>query len=455
MIDIRSKAPKPNKEIVFKLPEIYKFELPNGIKIHFSEKKSLPIIQLNFIINGGSKYDRPGKEGESNLTLALIDEGAGEFDALQLNEEIEYLGSSLGLFCDQDYFYVSMLTLKKNLDRSLYLVSKIFMQPRLEEKDFLREKKKTLNRILQTKSDPGFIASAILDKLLYKDFRPYSFQSTGYEATVENINVEDVRSFYSKYITPKNVDVAVVGNIELDELKDKLNEYLGDWESSPPAEFSFTGTKNSPTAIYICNKENSVQSEVRVGQTTTGRNDSDFYARQLWNSILGGQFTSRINLNLRESKGYTYGAHSSFNYYKHNGYFFVSTAVKSLNTGDSIADILKELNGIRENISPAELEFAKSSVINKFPSQFETYGQIARNISNLIAYDLHENYFNDYLDMIRRTTLEDTIMAARATLDLQKLIILIVGDKNIVKEQLKDMKDIPIYETDTEGNLIG
>lgn len=455
MIETRNKAPKPNKEIVFKLPEIYKFELPNGLRVHFSEKKSLPIVQLNFIINGGSKYDRPSKEGESNLTLALIDEGAGEFDALQLNEEIEYLGSSLGLFCDQDYFYVSMLTLKENLDRSLYLVSKILRQPRLEDKDFLREKTKVLNRILQTKSDPGFIASAVFDKLLYKDFPPYSFPSIGYERTVENITAQDIRSFYNKHINPQNIDVAVVGNIELDELKDKLNYYFGDWEKYPPPDFNFIEPKKSSTAIYLYHKENSMQSEIRIGHVTTGRNDADFYSRQLWNSILGGQFSSRINLNLRESKGFTYGAHSSFNYYKHDGYFFVSTAVKSLNTGESVTEILKELRNIRENISKEELEFAKASIVNKFPSQFETYGQIARNISNMIAYDLSENYFNDYLDNIRKTTLDDALNAAQTTIDPQNLIILIVGDKNVIKDQLKDLKGMPVYETDSEGALIG
>ena len=194
--------------------------------------------------------------------------------------------------------------------------------------------------------------------------------------------------------------------------------------------------------------------KLESAHTAKGRNASDYFETLIMNSVLGGQFTSRINLNLREKRGFTYGANSSFSYNKEYGYFEVETAVHSQNTGESVSEILKELNGIRENITNEEFEFAKSSLIKRYPSLFETYAQLAKNLSLLYIYNLNNDYFNSYIPNIENTTIESVLSAARDNVFPDKLTVLIVGSREIILPQLKTVTSEPVIEVDIYGNVI-
>jgi zinc protease len=450
----RKIKPLPSGEINFNLPVINEFKTSNGLKILFVEKDKLPLVQFILLTNAGSIYDSPGKEGLANLTAMMLDEGAGEFDALELSNEIDMLGSHLSLRIDEDSTFISLQTLTENLEKSFALFSKIITQPHLNEKDFLREKRKILTRIIQRKDNPDEVADTIFEFNLYGKQNPYSHLFMGNESSVNSINIEDVKNYYKTLFVPNNSILIAVGNSSEQELKKLLEKYLSSWQIGEAKEINIPEPKRKGSRILFCNKENAMQSEIRAGHFSTKRNEGNYFAKHLLNVILGGQFSSRINLNLREDKGYTYGAFSRFNYFRHQAHFYVSTSVSTEFTGPAVKEILSELQKIREGITNEELDFAKSSLIRKFPSNFETYSQIASNLTGKAIFSLPDDYFNTYLDNIRKISREEINETAVKEILAEECLIAVVGDKNKILEQLKDFPNSVLTEVDQEGNEI-
>ncbi len=449
----RSLAPEPNSKITFKLPEIKKFELSNRLQVSFIGKNTLPIVQLGLIISAGSKYDPSDKKGLANLTSMLLDEGAGELSALELDNEFEMLGTIFSVSADQDSIFVSLLTLKENLERSLELFAKVITSPRFAEEDFQREQKKTLSKIIQLKDEPSYIASVAFDNLVCKN-TPYAYPTIGYERSVASITNEDVRNFYKNYFTIDNSALMVAGDILMPEMKRLLEKYLSGWNNHKKASYGIFPLRNDSRKFYFIHKEDAAQSEIRGGHTSKGRNAEDYFETLIMNSVFGGQFTSRINLNLREKRGFTYGAHSAYIYNKEFGYFEIETSVHSKNTGESVAELLKEIEGIREEIKPEEIDFAKSALIKRYPALFETYAQMVKNMTLLNLYKLPGDYFDKYISKIENATYESVLAAARNNINPDKMIYLIVGDRREVLPQLKEVINEPVIEVDIYGNVI-
>ncbi len=435
--------PEIKGKISFKLPEIKRFSLDNGLRVLFVEKKNLPIVHLNLVTLGGSKLDPENKKGLSYLTSRLIDEGAGEYSALEIDEKMESLGTVFSSSVNQEVNNLTLLTLKENLDASLDIYSKIISSPRFERIDFEREKQKHLTKILQLKDEPSYIAGIVFDKQIFGSL-PYAFPTIGYVSDIERINNNDVISFYKQTINPGNSVLIVVGNISEKELSNMLNSYFGNWKYEK-SDFDFpSDASKKQSKIYLVHKDDAVQSELRIGHLTSGRKTADFFDKSVLNLILGGQFSSRINLNLRENKGYTYGVSSSFDYKKEIGCFEVSTAVQSENTLPAIREIMKEIEGVRKSVTEEEVEFAKSYLIKRFPAQFETYSQISRNISSLFIYSLADNYFDDYIQNIEKTEVTSVLKAAQNNLFPDKCDIVIVGNKNIIGPEVKKLNEFEL-----------
>ena len=436
MID-RSIAPIPGKSLIFKIPEIQRMHLSNGLDINHVYREKLPIIYAEIIVFSGSKLDPFEKKGLSYLTSLLIDEGAGDYNSLQLNEEFQKLGTILSINSDHDTIILSVLSLTEHFNRSLELLSKIILQPRFEEKDFEREKKKVLDRILQLKDEPSFIASSVFEKKVF-DKTYYAYSEIGYESTVPRITIDDIRNFYKNTITASNAKAIVIGNINDTEAMKLFNKYFSNWNSSSNNGQLFTPPERSKTNCYFVHKSDSNQTEIRIGHIAKKRNAEDYYAMRVMNTILGGQFSSRINHLLREVKGFTYGANSSFHFYRESGLFEVSTAVNIENTGEAILDILTELKNIRENITREEIDFAKSYMIKQFPSRFETYTQIAKNYESLIIHSLPEDDLKNYIENLTGVGSDEVHAAALNNIYPDELVIVAVGDKAKIYDQLKN-----------------
>ena len=451
----RSKKPSASVELSFILPEVENFKLNNALDVIFVKRSHLPILRLNLVVNGGSKTDPINKKGLANIFTLMIDEGAGEYNGLELMDEFDILGTNFDLSCNNDGVYIGLRTLRENADRSIELFSKVITKPHFDDISFAREKRKILTRLIQLKDDPEEIASSVFEYIVLGREDPYSFPIMGYEDDINNISIEDIKGFYNSYFVPNNSALIAVGDISKDELAEKLNFYLHDWSPKVLDVESYKSKVKESPGIYLIHKEDSVQSEIRIGHISEKREKHDYFPRTILNTILGGQFSSRINLNLREDKGYTYGAFSRFNYFKECAFFYASTSVGIENTGNAVKEILKELNLIKEGITENELEFAQSSTIGKYPANFETNRQIAHNLTTKYLYDLPNDYFHTYLDRIRDVSIEQVNKSAIDHIHTDKLLILIVGDKEKLIPQLRDITPDKITELDYLGKEIG
>jgi zinc protease len=434
----RSIKPSPSSEISFRMPLQSKFSLNNELDIYYVKKNDLPIVRLNVIINAGSKFDPDKKKGTSNLFSMCIDEGAGKFNALELSEQFDLLGAHFSLNCHNDTIQITLQTLKENFRAALDLLGMILTKPQLAGKDFEREKSKIQTRLKQLSDDPDYLANTAFESLLFGKSHPYSFPVLGLDDNIANINNDDIKFYYNKFILPNNSFITAVGDITERELKENLNEKISIWKKGN-VDFRVEAKRSPDTkTVYIVNKKDSVQTELRVGHQSTGRKSKDYFSKYLLNTILGGQFTSRINLNLREKHGYTYGAGSSFNYYKDDAYFCVSTSVGIENTANALNEIFYELNKIRKGVTEEELSFAKSSIIRKFPLNFETFRQVASHIIGRVIYDLPDNYFEKYIQNINAVTIDEVNNAAKENIFVDSEMTVLVGDKDKLLEQLKD-----------------
>ena len=450
----RTIKPAPDSEISFTLPAMENFTLSNGLKVIFVKKDKLPILQLNLVINSGSKFDPENKKGLSNLCSMAIDEGAGKYNALELSEEFDTLGTNFGVYGDQDSSYIYLQTLSEFTDRSLELFSTVVTTPRFYEDDFDREKRKITVRLMQLQDEADEIADEVSENLIFGGTSAYSYPNLGYPDTIDKITISDVKDFYKKYFNPGNSFLIVVGDAVLNQLEEKLNTYLGNWGGVSSDSGSEEVSPSSIKGIHIVDKPSAVQSEIRVGHLSTKRSAADYFPKMLLNTVLGGQFTSRLNLNLREDKGYTYGIHSRFNYFKDAGYFYVSTSVGAENTGSAVEEIMKEIRGIKNGVKPEELEFAKSSLIRKFPANFETYRQIATNVTGKVLHNLPDDYFNTYLESVNSVTLEEVNAAAEKYLHPEDAVITVVGKKENILPQLEELNEGKIIEVDIKGRPV-
>jgi zinc protease len=435
----RSIKPIPVGEISFTLPKIQKSKLKNGLKILFVKKDDLPILQYNLVINAGSKNDPADKKGLVNLSAMMMDEGAGKFNALELNDEFDTLGANFTISRNEDSVFISLQSLKENYRRALELFGLVITDPHLKEEDFQREKRKVLTRIIQIDDDPEEIANSVFGKIIFGNSNPYAYPTIGYAEHIEKITNEEIKTFYKNFIRPDNAQIVVVGNTTLPEVKEDLKKIFKEWMPNGSNGFEISRPEQTPQKIYLVHKKDSVQSEIRIGHLSTNRDEGDFYSKTILNTVLGGQFSSRINLNLREDKGYTYGAFSRFNHYKAGGYFHASTSVSAENTGSAIKEILNELGKIREGITFEELAFAQSSIIRKFPSNFETFRQIGSNLTGKIIHSLADDYFDCYIDRIKEVTEESVKEAALELIHPDEAIIVIVADREKIADQLESL----------------
>jgi zinc protease len=450
----RSIKPSASAELSFILPEVENFKLDNALDVIFVKRNNLPILRLNLVVNGGTKTDPLNKKGLANLFTLMIDEGADEYNGLELMDEFDMLGTNFDLSCNNDGVYVGLRTLTENADRSIELFSKVVTKPHFDDISFAREKRKVLTRLIQLKDDPEEIASSVFEYIVLGRKDPYSYPIIGYEDDINNISIEDIKDFYRSYFVPNNSALIAVGDITKEELSEKLNYYLKDWKPKVLDIANYKPNIKESPGIYLIHKEDAVQSEIRIGHTSEKREKHDYFPRTLLNTILGGQFSSRINLNLREDKGYTYGAFSRFNYFKECAFFYASTSVGIENTGNAVKEIIKELNLIREGVTEEELGFAQLSTIGKYPANFETNRQIAHNLTTKYLYDLPNDYFHTYLDRIRDVSIEQVNKSAKDHIHTDRLVILVVGVKEKLIPQLREITSDKITELDYLGNEI-
>lgn len=451
----KAALPKPGPNPTFALPSIEKTKLANGLNVWIVKQNELPIVSMNLVLNTGGTLDPADRSGVSSFTANMLNQGTKTRSANDIANQLQSIGASVNAGAGWDSTTVAMQTLTKNLDQALGIYADVVTKPSFPSAEFESNRRRLLGQLFQRRSNPTAVSDVVYNKVLYGD-QPYGRALTGDEKSVKALSRDDLANFYSANYRPTGNTLIVVGDVESKTLIPQLEKAFSGWKS---------GDVKSPTmpssammgkpGIYFVDKPGAAQSSISIGQVAIDRNTPDFFALQVMNSILGGGGSARLFMNLREDKGYTYGAYSRFTFRKGAGPFAASAEVQTGSTKESIVEFMKELNGIRGTIpiGNGELENNKQSLIRRFPSAFETVGQISGQLSNLVVYGLPDNYFNDYITSVNAVTIADVNRVANKYLDPSKMSIVIVGDRKMVEPGLKEL-GYPITILDADGNLL-
>jgi len=320
----------------------------------------------------------------------------------------------------------------------------------------LRARRRT--QLLQQRDNANAIAGVVYASLLYGADHPYGHPLVGTETSLSAMTAEDVRNFYQTYYRPNNAALIVVGDVNPAQLIPKLETAFGAWKAgaAPPAANVSAPPARDHAALYLVDKPGAAQSVIQIGQVGVARATPDYFPLLVLNSMLGGAFVSRINLNLREDKGYTYGARTAFDYRRGPGPFTASAGVFTNVTKESLVEFLKELRGIRgdQPVTEKELSYFRQSLIRSYPRSFETPEQIAGRLSDLVLYGLPDDYFNNYTAHVRAVTLADVTRVAKQYLDPSRMAFVVVGDRKVIEPGLRSLVDLGTTVTvlDTEGH---
>jgi zinc protease len=319
------------------------------------------------------------------------------------------------------------------------------------------QRKSRLAALMQRRDDANAIAGVVYSSLLYGRNHPYGHPTVGDEESVSAVKNEEVRRFYETYYRPNNAALIVAGDVRPATLLPKLERAFANWKRGEvPAVQIETPPARERAGLYLVDRPGAAQSVLAIGQVGQPRSTPDYFPLLVLNTLLGGQFTSRVNMNLREEKGYTYGARTSFDYRRGAGPFMATAGVQTAVTKESVFEFMKELRGVRGErpVTPAELDFAKQAIIRGFPRTFETPEQTANRLTDVVLYDLPDDYFNNYIARVRAVTIADVNRVAIRDLDPSRMAILVVGDRKVIEPGLRSLADVgqAITFVDAEGH---
>tara|TARA_Y100001935_G_scaffold255301_1_gene267591 strand:- start:24853 stop:27726 length:2874 start_codon:yes stop_codon:yes gene_type:complete len=454
----RSVKPTPGTAPLVQVPDFWRTNFDNGIKLIGTNSDEVPTVNIQISIKGGQKMDYydPSKAGLASLTASLMNESTENYTSEEIQEELRLIASSINVFSGSGETSVNIRTLKKNLDRTLELAEEILFRPAFTEEDFNRVKQQQIESIRASYQSPASIANQVYDRLLYGDEHIYSVPGSGIEETVERITVDDVKAFYNNYYSPDLTEVVVVGQITEDEVLPKL-DFLKSWESTGAELPDLPDPSPSDyTKVYLVDKVGAPQSEIRIGYMTDLPYDAtgEYFKTTLMNYTLGGAFNSRINLNLREDKGWTYGARSYFSSGSEPGPFTASAGIKAAATDSAVYEFMKEINMFREEgIKPEELSFMRNSIGQRDARRYETPFQKAGFLGNIIRYDLDKTYVDEQAEIIKNITKEEIDALAKKYLNVDDVYILVVGDAASHREKLKEL-GYEVVEVTEKGDII-
>ncbi len=450
----RSSAPPPTAPRPYHFPHITRATLPNGLRVLVAENHNAPLVSMRALVRSGADHDTAHNAGLASLTADLLDEGAGDRDAIKLAEDVGTLGGALVTGADWDASYIALDVLERTAEDALAIFGDIAVRPMLPEDGLERVRAERLNEILQQRNEPGAIAAKRFSNLLYGK-GAYGNSVIGNAETVSNMTIDDVRGFYAQHYIPNNSAVVVAGDIEPARAIELVTRALGDWERGPePPRPTPAPNAIDASRIYVVDRPQAVQSEIRVGHLGVSRSCEDYFPLSVMNSILGGIFNSRLNLNLRERHGYTYGVRSQFAFRRSAGPFVVAAPVRNEVTRESVTEMLGELRRIREgDIEDRELDETKSYLIGVFPASVQTASDVASRLVDMELYGLNEDYFDRYRENIAAVSKEDVERVAKKYLDPDRVLIVVVGNAAQIREPLGGL-GMPVHELDIDGNML-
>ncbi len=435
----RSKAPAPGPVPALKLPPIRKMTLANGLPVWIVAMPKVPVVQVNLIVRAGAATDPTGKYGLASFTAAMLDEGAGTRDALALADAIEFLGISISTGSSWDASTVGLFSPVSKLDDALPLLADVALHPTFSESEVERLRQERLTSLLQQRDNAGVLANAAFGRLVYGPRHRYGAMAMGNTVSNGEMTAQEIRAFHAQYYQPQSSHLLVVGDVTPETILPKLEKTFGGWKNGakPAAPALPAAPQHAAKQIYLIDRPGAAQSQIRIGWIGVPRSTPDYYVLEVMNTVLGGSFTSRLNQNLRERNGYSYGAGSTFDMRSSAGPFFASSGVQTDKTVESLREFFNELTAIRQPIPAAELDRAKNYLALGFPAGFETTGSVAAQLGELVIYGLSESLFTEYVGRIQGITVADAQRAANQYIQPDKFAVIVVGDLSKIEAPIR------------------
>jgi len=416
----------------------------------------LPLVSIRAVIDAGASAERDAQDGVAALTAQLLLEGAAGLDGAALTDRFERIGTSADAHADWDAATVSLTVLAERLPEALALVRDLLRAPDFPDREVARLRDERLAELLQLRAEPGALADEHLSRAVYAPTARYATPAGGSAASVRALTRDVVRGFYAERYRPATTTLVMAGDVSVDRAEELARTLFGDWHGDVgPTTARAVDASPSTRITRVIAKADAPQSEVRVGHAGLPRSHPDYFAATVMNAVLGGLFSSRINLNLREQHGYTYGAFSAFEWRRAAGPFVIQTAVKSDVTDAAVREILHEVERMRsEEISADELTLATSYLDGVFPIRYETTSAIATALSNLVIHDLPEQFYDDYRARVRAVTTHDVLRAAQQHLHPDRLRIVVVGDPGVIATPLSEIHGGPVEIVTPDGTSV-
>jgi len=451
----RAQPPKPGPGRLFHLPVPQSFQLANGLTVIYNERPGLPLVAAILVLRTGSEANSPDKPGLANFTLAMLDQGTATRNALQIADEVAQLGATWETGSTLDSSGVSVRSLKKNFEGALALLADVVLHPSFPPQEIDRQRASRLAELVQRREDPAIVVRQVMWAALYGRRHPYGYPEIGTEPAVRATTQDDMAAFWKQNFVPNNAALVVAGNIGLEELKKLVEKELGSWQRGTPSQPQLGAPATAAAKVIIVDKPGAPQTQVRVAAIGAARSTPDYAALEVMNATLGGLFSSRINLNLRETHGYTYGAVSRFIFRRFPGPFFAGGGVRADVTAPAVTEILKELRRMTEAPpTPEELILAKDSQIRSLPGDFETSAAAATDFSNAFVYNLGLDYYAQLPARLAAITSDAALAVAKKYLQTDKMIIIAVGDRAKIEAELAKLNFGLIEHRDSDGNLV-
>jgi len=451
----RTKVPPPGKAPELRVPVWTKTMLANGATLVVSERHGLPLVSFSMTFLGGANQLEPAnRRGLAAITSSMLTEGTTTKTGDQLSDALQLLGTNVGGNIGGEEGSIGFVSTARNFEPTLVILSDMMLNSTFPADALERLRGRTLVGLTQAKDQPTVVSAQVFAKVLYGDAHPYGQRAT--ETSVKAITRDDVVAFQKAYFQPGRAIITVVGDVNAAKVKGAVERAFAAWtKAGDKPSFQYpTLPQLRPATIYLVDKPGSAQSVVNIGLPGPPRNTPDYFALQVLNTILGGQFQSRLNANIREQKGYSYGVNSNFAYGKGPGAFRAGGSIFSAKTDAALVEFMKEFRGIvgERPITDEELKTAKDSLIQGLPQRFSSVSATGSTITNLIVQGLPDDYYQNFAKNVGGVTKEDLLRVAKQYIDLNHLAIVIVGDRASVEGPLKATGIAPITVLDIDGN---
>lgn len=444
----RSRAPTPGPLRPLTLPELERFELDNGLRLIVAEDPQLPEVSLRLVLEAGATREPPGQEGVAELTGRLLTEGAAGRSAGEVASWLDRLGAGFSVSAGYDVSILSLHTLSGVLDGALDFLAAVTRHPSFDPAEVERVRGERLDEIDRDLDRPEVVADHALIRAVYDGHR-YGTPAAGNRATVEGLGRERVAAFHAGRYVPAGAALVACGAVDAAALRDAVEARFGDWTgpdasvapASPgaAAPLAARGGSTGKAAVLLVDRPSSAQAEVRLGAVGAAYADEAFFDLLVGNAILGGLFNSRVNMNLREEKGWTYGARTSFHFRREAGPFVGQTAVETGVAAEALSEFLREtMRLLEEPAREDEMELARNSLILSLPRQFETPSQVSSKLVTQLVYDLPDDYWERYRARVEAVTPAGVLDALRSHLDPAEMARVVVGDATALTTDLEE-----------------